>query len=193
MPSSMLHLITAKKVNPNAGIDFYVGNLAPDAIRERELKDAVHFRSTKDREDALKEFAIKADNEYLKGVLLHLFVDWKWDKTWVVDYFSRNGDKRLSSYHDEIGVMSASAFHNNKWAHGLWKQLEAWDGNGFVEIAHIHKDNIIDMIQHVHKWHTANNIGPSVVFPPDLVGKFATDTANDFVRWCFFMKTNLLR
>ena len=33
MPVSMIHLSVAKKVNPNASIDFYVGNLAPDVNR----------------------------------------------------------------------------------------------------------------------------------------------------------------
>jgi len=34
----MIHLFVAKKVNPNASIGFYVGNLASDANREREKK-----------------------------------------------------------------------------------------------------------------------------------------------------------
>jgi hypothetical protein len=32
LPSSMPHLMVAKKVNPNASIDFYIGNIAPDTI-----------------------------------------------------------------------------------------------------------------------------------------------------------------
>ena len=32
MPVSMIHFSVAKKVTPDASIDFYVGNLAPDAI-----------------------------------------------------------------------------------------------------------------------------------------------------------------
>ena len=31
MPGHMIHIIVAKKVYPDAGIDFFVGNLAPDA------------------------------------------------------------------------------------------------------------------------------------------------------------------
>ena len=62
MPSSMLHLTVAKMFNPNASIDFYVGNVAPDANREK--KDTVHFYDVSDRENALREFALQANNEY---------------------------------------------------------------------------------------------------------------------------------
>jgi hypothetical protein len=74
----MLHLSVAKKVNPNANIDFYVGNLAPDANSEKEKKDKVHFYNVPNRESALRMFALNANNEYLKGMVLHLFVYGKW-------------------------------------------------------------------------------------------------------------------
>ena len=80
MPGPMLHLSIAKKVNPNASIGFYVGNLAPDGVREREKKDKAHFYGIPDREKAMKQFALKADNEYLKGMLVYLFVDWKFSQ-----------------------------------------------------------------------------------------------------------------
>ena len=95
MPGPMLHLSIAKKVNPDASIGFYVGNLAPDAVREREIKDKAHFYDIPDREKALKQFALKADNEYLKGMLLHLYVDGKWWETHLSGFAEKEGEVNL--------------------------------------------------------------------------------------------------
>lgn len=92
MPGPMIHLSIAKKFNPNAGIDFYVGNLAPDAKNDRERKDAVHLYNVPDRESALREFARKANNEYLMGMLLHLFVDGKWWETHLSKFAEKEGE-----------------------------------------------------------------------------------------------------
>ena len=101
MPSSMPHLIVAKKVDPNAGIDFYAGNLAPDANRDRDIKDKAHLYDVPDREAALKEFAKKANNDYLKGFLLHLFVDGKWWEKHVSGYAENEGEGWYAKYNEE--------------------------------------------------------------------------------------------
>jgi len=94
MPGHMIHLLVAKKLHPNAETAFYVGNLTPDANAldvnmQREKKDKIHFVGVSDIEAALKEFALKANNDYLKGFLLHLYVDWKWNTTCLADFASK--------------------------------------------------------------------------------------------------------
>jgi len=93
MPSSMPHLMVAKKVNPNANIDFYIGNIASDSNSEREEKDKVHFEDVADIEIALHDFALGVDNEYLKGFLLHLYVDWKWKTTHLADFINNTNGR----------------------------------------------------------------------------------------------------
>ena len=38
MPSSMIHLFAAKKYDPNATIDFLIGNVSPDTVKDRDWK-----------------------------------------------------------------------------------------------------------------------------------------------------------
>ena len=181
MPGPMLHLSIAKKVNPNASICFYVGNLAPDAVREKEKKEKVHFYGIPDREEAMKQFAIKANNDYLKGMLLHLFVDGKWWEAHLSGFAEREGKGWYTKYNEENFKMTSYAFHNTEWAYELLKQIENWDYNGFAETEFISKNNV--------KWVSsellvANKLEASTVFTPALSEKFANDTADDFAKWC---------
>jgi len=180
MPSSMPHLIVAKKINPNASIDFYIGNIAVDAISDKDKKDIAHFRESIDRETILKEFALKADNNYLKGLLLHLYVDWKWETVYLTDI--------VPKYHEELGLMSAYAFYNTEWANELLEKMEQWDGCGFVETEFITKENIYSYIQRIRKWHIKNKVGPSMVFSPELLEKFVDETTSEFNKWLLCLK-----
>ena len=181
MPGPMLHLSVAKKVNPNASIAFYAGNLAPDAVKGRENKDKAHFYGIPDREKAMKQFALKADNDYLKGALLHLFVDGKWWEAHLSDFAEKEGEGWFTKYREEGWKMASYAFHNTEWAYDLLKQIENWDYSGFVETEFITKDNV--------KWVSSellvnNKLEASKIFSPELIEKFANDTADDFVKWC---------
>ena len=179
----MPHLIIAKKVNPNVGIDFYIGNIAPDANSEREIKDKVHFEDVPDMEVALKKFALNADNEYLQGFLLHLYVDWKWKTKHLSNFISNTSGRWYPAYREEIGKITAYAFHNTEWAYALYEELENWDYSGFVETEFISKENIRSFICRSKKWQIDNKLEHSLVFPPTLIEKFASDTANSFIKW----------
>jgi len=184
MPSSMLHLSVAQKFNPDAGIDFYVGNVAPDANREREKKDKVHLYDVPDREDALRKFALKANNDYLQGMLLHLFVDGKWWEKHLSGFAEKEGESWYAKYDKENRKMVSYAFHNTEWAYDLYMQMESWDYSGFIETEFITKEDIKLSIQSMHKWVMENKLESSSSFPPALIEKFAVDTADDFMKWC---------
>jgi hypothetical protein len=179
----MLHLSVAKKFNPNASIDFYVGNLAPDTNREREKKDKVHFYDVPDRENALRTFALKANNEYLKGMLLHLFVDGKWWEKHLSGYAEKEGEGWYEKYDEENRKMVSYAFHNTEWAYSLYEQMENWDYHGFVETEFITKENVKERVSSYRKWVIANKLESSAAFTPALLEKFADDTADDFNIW----------
>ena len=183
MPNSMLHLSVAKKVKPNASIDFYVGNLAPDANRDREKKDKAHLYDVPDRENALKKFALTANNEYLKGILLHLFVDGKWWEQHLSDFAEKEGAEWYAKYNEENSKMASYAVYNTAWAYNLYEQMENWNYNGFVETEFIYEDDIKLFIQSQRNWQRENKLEASSIFTPILIEKFANDTANDFNRW----------
>jgi len=75
MPGSMIHLLVAKKANPNGSALFFLGNIAPDAVVDWHDKDVTHFRDLKDRQPALISFAKETAGGYAEGVLLHLYSD----------------------------------------------------------------------------------------------------------------------
>jgi len=175
MPGPMLHLSVAKKINPNANIDFYIGNLAPDANREH--KSITHLYNVPDREKALSEFASKAHNGYLKGMLLHLFVDGKWWEKHLSGFAEKEGEGWYAKYHEENCKMGSYAFHNTEWAYELWEQMENWDYNGFVETEFITKENVKWASI---KWFFENKLEASAVFTPEIIEKFADDTAEEF-------------
>ena len=191
MPGHMIHLIVAKKVCPDAGIDFFVGNLAPDATAlyanmERAKKDKIHFAGAPDMENALKDFALKADNDYLKGFLLHLYVDWKWNTTYLTDFASKNeGNSQAwySAYDMENRKMTSFAFYDTEWAFELYEQMGNWDYIGFVDTEFITREVSKKWILSSKKWLYDNRLEPSAVFPPKLIEKFANDTADDFIKW----------
>jgi len=181
----MPHLLVAKKVKPNAKIDFYIGNLAPDCILNKEKKHIVHLRKTPDREAALKEMTLKTDdkNEYLQGMVLHLFVDWKWDSLILPVFAEKNGEEWYTKYGDEGGFLESYAFHHTDWAYVLWEQMDLCDAFDFVETDSITMESIKAEITRSRKWKMETKIGPSTELPPSMIEKFANDTAVDFAKW----------
>lgn len=186
MPTYMIHLFVAKKVNPNAKLDFYIGSLAPDFVSDKENKKINHLRNVSDMGAALREFARKTDteNEYLKGFLLHLFVDWKWNDLILPDFVQKSGDDWYKKYMVEVDLSESYAFYNTEWAYELWEQMDLCDNFNYVETEFITKENIKAMIKHWRKWKMENKIGPSTAFPPEVIENFVIDAANAFKEWC---------
>ena len=62
MPSSMLHLISAKEYIAEPDVLFFLGSLAPDCIDDWVRKDILHLRKSANRETDLTELAKTATN-----------------------------------------------------------------------------------------------------------------------------------
>jgi hypothetical protein len=184
MPTYFIHLSVAKKVNPNAGLDFFIGNLAPDSVSGKD-KDINHFRNEPDMESALKKFAQTKNikNEYLKGFLLHLFVDWKWNDSILVDFAKKEGDGWYKNYYDEGGLIESYGCHNTEWAYRLREQMDLCTNFNYVETEFVTEDGIKAVFENSYKWKVENKTEPSSAFPPELIEKFAADTADDFIKW----------
>jgi len=183
--------MVARKAYSDAGIAFFVGTLAPDATApydnmDKEKKDKIHYIGVPDMEAALKDFALKAENDYLKGFLLHLYVDWKWNTTYLSDFVSKNESglqKWYSLYDTENRQMTSYAFYSTEWASELYDQMEKWDYTGFVDTEFITKDVSQNWVLSAKKWLSDNKLDPSTAFPPELIEKFASDTADSFIEW----------
>jgi len=184
MPTYFIHLSVAKKVNPNAGLDFFIGNLAPDSV-SGEDKAINHFRNKPDMELSLKKFAKTIDmtNDYLKGFLLHLFVDWKWDNSILADFAKIEGDGWYKKYYYEGGLIESYGHHNSKWAYNLREQMNSCDNFNYVEAGSVTKEGVKAMFRHSSSWKIENEDEPSTAFPPQLIERFATDTADSFIKW----------
>lgn len=186
MPSSMIHLLTAYKYDPKSSVMFLLGNLIPDSVSEWKAKDIIHFRDKEDRIGALREFANSLDlkNKLNLGILLHLFLDNKWDSDSMKKFIeSYNGEDWIHAYRNEIALASAWYYHHSQWSTQTWNDMELYsrttydDMNGFI------KENIVNFVQRNHKWHQENNIGPSTVFSIEFIEKFSTEVVNEFKYW----------
>ena len=191
MPVSMIHLFVEKKVNPNASIDFYVGNLAPDVNRGGNTKGKVHLDDVPDREDAFRKFALKAHNDYLKGMVLHLFADKKFHAFWNENtpFPFREGKEFWEKYMEQNRKIDSYAYHNTEWAYSLYKKMENWDYSGFIETEYIKQEDVKLSIQSQHEWLMENKLASSSVFPPALVEKLVDETEEDFNKWLSNLKS----
>lgn len=185
MPVSMIHLSVAKKMNPDASIAFYVGNLAPDAARDGDIKQKAHLYHLPDREEALRKFALNANNDYLKGFLLHLFADTKfhafWNENTPMPY--QEGKEFWAKYMEENRRINSYVYYNTEWANSLFKEMENWDYSRYIETEFIVKDDIKRFISWDHEQLMKNRLDSSSVFPPPLIEKLVNDTVEDFSKW----------
>jgi hypothetical protein len=185
----MIHLLVAKKVNPNASLAFFVGNIAPDANQDGDARSdkkiKSHFYDVPDRDDAFREFALKAHNDYLKGYLLHLFADKQFHIFWKknVNFTYQFGEESWTQFMEENDKINSYAYQNAEWAYSLYKQMENWDYDGFVETESISKDDVKWMIPYRHERTMTNKLAFSTVFPPALVEKLVDETAEEFSKW----------
>jgi hypothetical protein len=182
MPSSVIHLLVAKKVNPAADISFYIGNIILDAVPNEQNKAALHLRNVPEREIALKEYILKVNskNDYIKGIILHLFVDWKWDTLIIADFEKEHGS---SKYKQAMITATLDAFHNTEWSYEIWKKMGQCDLFDFAETEYLSKNDIKSFINNRKKWQMENKALSDSLFTPEIIDKFVNDTASVFNDW----------
>jgi hypothetical protein len=181
MPSSMIHLLTAYKYNPNASVLFWIGNIAPDSVSDWKEKDKTHFRDKSYRLNALREFAftMNLSDDFSKGILIHLLLDYYWD-SYPMHYFIENYKEGnwFPNYRHEIALAGGWLFHHTEWSKTVWDEMITYDNiHGIV------KEDVVDFIKRNRKWHIENNIGPSSAFTPDFIEEFTSKVAVDLKSW----------
>lgn len=186
MPSSMVHLLTAKKYLSNAPIEFYIGNLAPDAVSTREEKDITHFRDQKNRMEALEAFARENDasNLFIQGILFHLFLDYYWDMG-PIRNFKENykGENWFVDYRNETAALSAWLYHHKSWSENLWNEMTSYQMPFESTICGINKVDFNNYIYRNAKWNRENNIACSEIFSAEFVEDFTEDVVNKYRVW----------
>ena len=182
MPCSMIHLITAKKIRLEGGILFFIGNLAPDAVIDGRDKEAVHFRDVKNRQSALITLAKETNGDFGEGVLLHLFLDWKWDETIRQTFINKTDGDWFVPYRNELSRAGSYAFHNTSWAKQLWIDMDAFAVENGIE-PYASAADVHNFVSRNNKWHNDNVTEASPAFPPDLIDDFTSRVVTEFADW----------
>jgi len=186
MPSSMVHLMIAYDYNPGPPAEFWVGNIAPDCIDNRAESDKFHLRCSKDREQALRGFAktINKDDLFAEGILLHLFVDWKWDDDLRQQYikYCNSGDW-FQPYRNEIGLLSARLYHDNLWSGKVWNEMISSDIPKYNKTKEISSENILSILKRANTYHIDNPSATPVFYSVESVIDFTGKTAEDYRKW----------
>ena len=186
MPSSMVHLLTAYKFNPDASTTFLVGNIVPDIVNEWKEKDRLHLRDRLDRIGALEELActMNLHDDFDLGILLHLFVDYKWDtnprEKFIKGY---EGYTWFHPYRHEIALSGVWLYNHTEWSKRVWEEMMSCPLELFENSHGYEKEDIAEFISHNYKWHEENDIGPSSFFTPDLIEVFTSEVALEFGNW----------
>ncbi|MBE6564853.1 MAG: hypothetical protein E7655_06250 [Ruminococcaceae bacterium] len=187
MPSAMIHLEIAKKYDPNASTLFLLGNLAPDCIDIRAIKDHTHFRDRADRETALSELKAKTDldDPFHKGILLHLFADRRWDAHAQSRYkhFFQGDAELFKQYRHEIGIASAYLYRHRDWADPSWTAMRGLDPALYASSPDFPPEEIHQYLEKNQEWHRTLDCPPSELFPMSFIDTFTDETADLFKKW----------
>ena len=187
MSSAMVHLSCAKKVDANAPVLFYTGNIAPDMIGAREEKDRTHFRGISDRFGALHRFAEGLDlsDPFSRGVLLHLFLDLHWDREGYDVYGAAHASDPgwFFQYRREIFLAGSYLYHHDPDAPALFLEMS----RTFLPLepqtpfpCGITRDGLQSFVSRT--WYPMLNAREaySEAFPPDFVEQFTDFVAAEF-------------
>lgn len=187
MPSPMIHLLAAYETDSKASDSFWVGNLAPDYINDRQLKDELHFRNTSDRMEALRQFKQKINtvNPFEAGWLLHLFVDACWDEI-MISAFKK---KYISSdwfikYREETALASFYLYHHMDWAQKVWTQILKADLSNISPTLPITQCDAELYRDRLYKRHSESKMDSvSLEYNEELLLDFCKKTADNYKNW----------
>ena len=196
MPSTMIHLLTAREllaahnINSEAPGLFWFGNFAPDFTEEREKKDLIHFRTVPDWLEALRQLKDSLDlaNPFQLGWLLHLFADLCWDETvfqaFRLKYENAPVQPWFRTYRNEIGLATYYLYHHIDWAPAVFGQIKNTDMQDIPAILPVTGEELEQFRDRVHKKHTESDpASVSSEYSEEMMMRFARATARKFTEW----------
>jgi len=179
----MIHLIFAKKIKPDGGALFFLGSVAPDAVAQWKDKEITHFRNLDDRESALIALYKNSSGDFAEGVLLHLYLDWKWDAAVLRKFIEKTGADWFVTYRRELSLASRYAFHQTDWADRVWSDMDAVDPADYGETPGATKAEVKEFVSRNYNWCKEESLGQSEAFPPEFIEDFTTRAAEEYRAW----------
>lgn len=203
MPSHSIHLLVAYKYDPTGSPEFYVGNIVPDTVRDREDKDRTHLRNLpeSERPSALAEIARRLDlsRAVNLGAVLHLYTDILWDTSHLKRYMESYGEGWFLPYRQQTAIAGAWMYHHIPEIKKLWETVAKAVESGLkIDVGAItcecirgscEKECGVDcgdvksMILYNYNWNITHDPEPSTAFPPDLIDEFAEGAARSFTEF----------
>lgn len=182
MPSAMIHLLAAQEIPGGDEPLFRLGSLAPDYLSRREEKDAAHLRREPDRYQALLRLAERLDRKdpFEAGWLVHLLADFRWD-TEIIPVFRDSlppGADWFPLYRKECHRAGYALYHSKPWGHEAMKDVLEVDLNSLRTCLTIDLPALEEfrrMLVRKHEESPADS--RSAAFPPELLERFARETA----------------
>jgi hypothetical protein len=191
MPSTMVHLMVAREVEPTGGALFWVGNFAPDCVTEREKKDPLHLRDRTDRWAALTELreALDPADPLARGWLLHLFTDTCWDAGQIGLFRAWHARKEPGAdwfvrYRAEIARATFWLYRALPWAEGVMGEIANADLSAPraalpvpTELIKWYRDRVVER-------HTGSDPDSAPLFyERAALDAFARETAGRYIDW----------
>lgn len=191
MPSTMIHLLMAQKAKPRGHTEYFLGNIAPDAIVMRKdyhfaYKDKLHFRGSENRLKDIGNLAREIDisSPYNEGYIMHLFMDMHWDKDCMRPYIAgRQGIEWVKPYHEEITKASSWIINNHTDLQRIWQDMVEYDKRLSNVIQGVEYWEAKNYCTNTDKWYSGYKAKESVVFSPKFVDEYTADIAKKYINW----------
>jgi hypothetical protein len=123
-------------------------------------------------------------DDFSKGILLHLFLDYYWDSYPIRNFIENCKDGNwFPAYRHEIALAGGWLFHHTQWGKTVWDEMAACPMLEYKSVYEIANKDVVDLISRNRKWHIENNIGPSSAFTPDFIEEFTSEVAVNFNNW----------
>ncbi|MDR3121928.1 MAG: hypothetical protein LBU58_11455 [Clostridiales bacterium] len=165
---------------------FWVGSIAPDAVSGWKEKDHSHFRDAEDRGAALAELsrATGFAEPFAEAVLLHLFVDWKWDRGPMQAFRDLRGDSDwFLPYRDEIRKLGVWLYHHTDWSHEVWDLMEQCRTCAYGRIEGATAQDIQNLVRRNRQWHIDNPLAEPGFYTPEATERFLTGVLEEYRGW----------
>lgn len=182
MPSPMIHLLTARRLELWGDPLFMLGSIAPDYCSERKEKDRIHLRDEKDRPEAIRRLRDASDigDPFTAGWILHLFTDLCWDETMIPAFRERYGGEGewFQAYSRELHLAGYALFREKEWARAAFGAILSADlslAGGPLCPGAEQLDAFRRMIFQKHESSAADS--RSEAFPIGIAERFAEETA----------------
>jgi len=192
----MIHLMLAEKIKPAAPTEYFIGNIAPDAIAVRtnhhfSHKDRLHFRGSKSRLADIESLAREIDisSSYNEGYIMHLFLDMHWDMDCMIPYIAGRQPKEwVLPYRLEISRASAWLYDNTPSLNKIWSDMISYDKPINAIIQSVTYDEVKQFYALNRTWNEKYRFQPSDIYPTKFLDEYTDMVAQKYTNWRLLMK-----